>query len=344
MTRRASVFSTDKQVSRKMVIAERRVCLRMSSFGKFSTRLLSTSASDSKEVPPTGKRPGAKYAAIKRLDSLMAIGVKRSLAKRDAGARGESLFAFSDGLIHSYEARENYQKVVMRFLNWCRDHYELRDLDTIDEQADELASLFLAERIAQGYSAWTLQTERSALRTFFQDRHLTDMVELPQRKRENIKRSRRPAKRDQHINLENWQHVIQFCLATGLRREELRDLYVRDVYVRKSDQQLVVCVVKGKGGKQRQVPVFPGREQAVQSQMANKAADAHVFERVTGLLDIHSYRRQFAQELYEHLSGRPLPKAVGRLESADLDKDVALYVSRCLGHNRIDIIFQHYIR
>jgi hypothetical protein len=76
-----------------------------------------------------GKRPGAKYAAIQRLDGLMAIGAKRSEAKAEAAARGESLFAFSDGLIHSYEARENYQKVVMRFLNWCRDHYELRDLD-----------------------------------------------------------------------------------------------------------------------------------------------------------------------------------------------------------------------
>jgi len=278
------------------------------------------------------------------LDSLMAIGVKRSEAKAEAAARGESLFAFSDGLIHSYEARENYQKVVMRFLNWCRDHYELRDLDAIDEQADELASLFLAERIALNYSAWTLQTERSALRTFFQDRHLTDMVELPQRKRENIKRSRRPAKRDQHINLENWQHVIQFCLACGLRREELRDLYVRDVYVRPSDQHLVVHVTKGKGGKQRQVPVFPGREQSVQSQVEGKEADAHVFNRISGLLDIHSYRRQFAQDLYEHLSGRPLPPRIGRLQSAELDRDAALYVSRCLGHNRIDIIFSHYIR
>jgi integrase family protein with SAM-like domain len=114
-----------------------------------------------------GKRPGAKYAAIKRLNTLMATGQKRSEAKAEARLRGESLIAFTDNRIHAFESRNNYQKIVMRFLNWCRDHYELRDLAHIDEQADELASLYLAERIALNYSAWTLQTERSALRMFF---------------------------------------------------------------------------------------------------------------------------------------------------------------------------------
>src|SRR5262249_54464252 len=162
------------------------------------------------------------------------------------------------------------------------------DLADIDEQADELASLYLAERIALNYSAWTLQTERSALRMFFQDRHLADMVELPERKRADIKRSRSTAMRDQNINLDNWHHVIQFCLACGLRREELRDLRVRDVYVRTSDQRLVIRVVKGKGGKWREVPVFPGREQAVLSVIEGREPDAHVFECISSLLDIHS--------------------------------------------------------
>jgi hypothetical protein len=291
-----------------------------------------------------GKRPGAKYAALERLDRLMATGQKRSEAKARARLRGESLFAFTDQRIHAFESRNNYQKIMMRFLNWCRDHYELRDLAHIETRADELASLYLAERIALNYSAWTLQTERSALRMFFQNRHLADMVELPKRRRADIKRSRRDAVRDQNINLDNWQHVIQFCLACGLRREELRDLYVRDVYVRASDQRLVVRVIKGKGGKWREVPVFPGREQAVLNVIEGREPDAPVFERISSLLDIHSYRRQFAQDLYEHLSGRSPPPKAGRLEASDFDKEVALYVSRCLGHNRIDIVFQYYVR
>src|SRR6266496_6045249 len=291
-----------------------------------------------------GKRPGAKYVAVQRLDGLMADGEKRSEAKAEARLRGESLFAFTDGRIHAFETRRGYQKIVMRFLDWCRDRQNVRDHTQIDARADELASLYLTGRIEQGYSAWTLQTERSALRMYFQDRSLAVSIELPKRRRESIVRSRKPAVRDTHINLANWQHVIRFCLACGLRREELRDLYVRDVYSHRSGGHLVVRVVKGKGGKWREVPVFPGREQAVLSAAAGKSADDHVFDRVSGLLDIHSYRRQFAQELYEHLSGRPLPPLEGRLQSRELEREVALYVSRCLGHNRIDIIFGSYIR
>ena len=291
-----------------------------------------------------GKRPGAKYVAVQRLNALMAPGKKRSVAKAEAQQRGESLFAFTDQRVHAFETRTNYQKIVMRFINWCRYEQNTRDLARIDECADELASLYLSERIEAGYSAWTLQTERSALRMFFQKRDLAQEVELPRRRRENITRSRYPAERDSHFQPEHWQQVINFCLACGLRREELRDLRVRDVYLRADDGHLMIHVAKGKGGRRRDVPVFPGREQAVLSVVEGRNPDAHVFERLHSSLDIHSYRRQFAQDLYEHLSGRPLPPPQGRLHPADLDKEAALYVSRCLGHHRLDIISAHYVR
>jgi hypothetical protein len=69
-----------------------------------------------------------------------------------------------------------------------------------------------------------------------------------------------------------------------------------------------------------------------------------VFSRISGLLDIHSYRRQFAQDWYERLAGKPLPPQEGRLHPADFDEEVAMTVSKELGHARIDVIFSHYIR
>jgi integrase len=290
-----------------------------------------------------GKRPGLKYAAVKRLDSLMAPGQKRSEAKAEARLRGESLFAFTDGKIHAFESRTNYQKIVMRFLEWCRDERDLHNLTQIDGQADQLAATYLAERILKGYSAWTLQTERSALRMFFQRRDLATEVTLPKRRRENIVRSRLPAKRDANLQPDHWQPLIKFCLTCGLRREELRDLLVRDIYDR-GNGELVVHVRKGKGGKERIVTVFPGREQDVLDVVAGREPDEHVFGRLPSAMDIHSYRRRFAQELYEHLSGYPLPPVEGRLHAADFDREVALQVSRQLGHNRVEVIFSNYIR
>src|SRR6266496_2241792 len=136
-----------------------------------------------------GKRPGAKYVAVQRLDGLMADGEKRSEAKAEARLRGESLFAFTDGRIHAFESRRGYQKVVMRFLDWCRERENIRDHALVDARADDLVSLYLTERMGQHYSASTLTTERSALRMYFQDRSLAVRVELPERKRENIVRS-----------------------------------------------------------------------------------------------------------------------------------------------------------
>lgn len=314
------------------------------SFGKFSTRSSSNVYTANRKDTSTGKRPGAKYIAVQRLNALMATGKKRAEAKAEARQREESLFAFTDQRMHAFETRTNYQKIIMRFIDWCRDEQYVRDPGQIDARADELACLYLTERIEAGYSAWTLQTERSALRLFFQNRDLTADVELPKRRREDITRSRHPAVRDRHFQPEHWQPLIGFCLACGLRREELRDLHVRDIYHRSSDGQLVVRVIKGKGGKRREVSVFPGREQDVLSVLEERDPDAHVFDRLPSDTDIHSYRRQFAQELYEHLSSRPLPSREGRLRSAELDRDAALVVSHQLGHNRIDIIFGHYIR
>ncbi len=295
-----------------------------------------------------GKRPGAKYLAVHKLNEQMSTPDMplhgRRQAKDAAKARGESLISWTDGKIRAFETREGYQKIVMRFVTWCQHTWDLHDPDVIELFANRLVTAYLRQRLEEGKSAWTLKTERSALRLFFGDRTLAKDLELPARRRENIKRSRRPAKRDRQINLANWQHVIQFCLATGMRREELRDLYVREV---EDDPErpgrLIVRVRRGKGGKQRAIHVFPGREQAVRSQIEGRDPNAHVFERISGLLDIHSYRRQFAQDLYERLAGKPLPSIGGRLNAADLDKDAALAVSRELGHNRIDTMFGYYL-
>ena len=296
-----------------------------------------------------GKRPGAKYLAVQKLNELMSTPDMplhgRRQAKDAARARGESLISWTDGKMRAFETRRGYQKIVMRFLSWCQDTCDIHDPEIIEHFADRLATQYLRQRMEEGKSAWTLKTERSALRLFFGDRSLTDDLILPQRKRKNIKRSRYPAKRDKQINLANWQHVIQFCLACGTRREELRDLYVREIQPDPDDpQRLVVWVRRGKGGKRRPIHVFPGREQAVRSQMEGRSPDEHVFTRISGLIDIHSYRRTFAQDWYELLAGKPLPPLEGRLRSADLDREAALKVARELGHNRIDIIFGHYLR
>jgi integrase len=113
-------------------------------------------------------------------------------------------------------------------------------------------------------SPYTLQTIRSALRLFFADRQIASEVQIPRRARAMITRSRGEKQHDRHFQPANWQPLINFLKATGLRRDELKMLRVGNIL----DDDLVtggpaVCVANGKGGKSRIVPALPGQEEAV---------------------------------------------------------------------------------
>ncbi|GHO77228.1 hypothetical protein KSD_49990 [Ktedonobacter sp. SOSP1-85] len=198
----------------------------------------------------------------------------------------------------------------------------------------------------EGYSPWTLATERSALRLFFGSPLLAEQVPLPPRHREAIRRSRQSLVHEEqpspHFQPEHWQPFLAFIGVTGLRRREVRMLRVGRV-----QEQLdghVVIHVQGKGGKVRQVPVISGQEATVLSLVQGKNEEEQVFAHIPSHLDIHAYRRQYAQALYQQLSGLPLPPASGRLPRGILDEEAVLAVSRALGHNRRDVVLTYYLR
>ena len=277
----------------------------------------------------------------------MAIKHSRGEAKEIAEAAGESTWAFSTGMIHSFKTRTVYQAHVVRFVRWARSIHQVKNLAQLDPRAEALATEWLQAQLAEGKSPYTLQAERAALRLFFGNRTLAQDVAIPRRTREHITRSRGPAAHDRHIQLANWQPLIRFLQATGLRRNELRAL--RDQDIIRDDleylDEIVVKVRNGKGGKARTVPVLPGREADVRAVLSGSDPEALVFSRIPKHLDVHSYRREYAQALYQHYApGRGLPPAQGRLKPRDYDRDAAQRVSWALGHNRIDVVIRHYLR
>ncbi len=286
--------------------------------------------------------------AIDRLEGKMAIGQSRGKAKEEALAAGESTWAFSTEMIHSFKTRTVYQAHVVRFVRWARASYHIKNLVQLDPRAEALATEWLQQQLAEGKSPYTLQAERAALCMFFANRVLAASVAIPRRARENIRRSRGPAAHDRHIQLANWQPLIRFLQATGLRRNELRALRVGDIGRRHPDYpgQLVVQVVNGKGGKARPVPTLPGRETDVLAATAGQGdPEALVFPRIPKHLDVHAYRREYAQALYLYYApDRDLPPAKGRLKPAQYDRQAAQRVSWALGHNRVEVVLRHYLR
>lgn len=281
--------------------------------------------------------------ALDRLEDKMAIHQSRGKAKEEARNAGEYVWAYSTGKIHSFKTRSTYQEHILKFVGWARSEHSVKSLEYLDGCADELATEWLQQQV-DGKSPYTLQVERAALRLFFGNRTLASTVSIPRRARSNITRSRGKKAHDRHFQPANWQPLLKFLEATGLRRQEVRDLRCGEVG-QDEHGQVYVYVRSGKGGRDRRVGVLPGREADVLAVVAGRDPGESVFGPIPKHLDVHSYRRLFAQALYlYHAPGRSLPPAAGRLKPGDYDRTAAKHVTKALGHNRIDVVLRHYIR
>ncbi len=292
-----------------------------------------------------GSRKSIIREAIERLDSLMAIGTSRFQAKQARRAISADVgWTVSTGKMHSHTTRKVYQQHVLAFINWARTQQGIMRLVWLDERADELVTEYLTAHVAAGRSAYTLQTERAALRLFFGNWSLGATVRIPTRTRSTITRSRGPVGHDRHFQPAHWQAHIRFAQACGLRRAELRDLRVRDVYTT-GDGTLFVYIRNGKGGKAREVPVLSGHEEDVLAVVRARAPDEKVFDHIPTHMDVHSYRRDSAQRRYlQQAPGQALPSLEGRLRCDDYDPVAVQRVSWALGHNRLDVVLRHCLR
>jgi len=305
------------------------------------------------------RQPSIIFEACARFDVLKAIGVSRYHLRRrmraDAARRGVRLppLAISTGRIHADKTLDTYKGIALRYVHWARDLYGVRRLADLDGEAERLVALYLVARRDAGDSPYTLKTTRAALRMFHRPayapeereervRALGASVDLPLRRRAAITRSRAAVAMDDEIVLERYAGIVTFCCATGLRRRELAALLVGDVYG--AGDGLVVEVRNGKGGKHRVVPVLPSAQDTVLRAVAPRLPEELLFPRIPVRLDIHAYRRAYAQALYREGDTRLLPPREGRLPQGSVDQERALYVSRALGHERVDVIVRHYLR
>ena len=299
------------------------------------------------------------YETCLRFDTLKAIGVSRHHEKRrlrdEAARQGTALspIGLSTGRIHADKTLDTYKGIALRYVHWARRMHGVARLADLDAAADRLVTLYLDERIAAGDSPSTLKTIRSALRMFHGapyapgDRaaavlKLGDQA-LPARTREGIVRSRGHAAMDDALALDRYGPLVGFCRATGLRRRELAACVVGDVQASPGGD-LAVAVHNGKGGKSRVVPVLPWRTGDVLGLIVGRSPEETVIPRVPVRLDVHHYRRLYAQDLYTEGGLRALPAPEGRLAPGSVDTARALVVAGALGHNRLDVVLRHYLR
>ena len=142
----------------------------------------------------------------------------------------------------------------------------------------------------------------------------------------------------------------------------LLNIYSDTRYFDKKEQKYYIRV-KEKGGRVRLAPVVGENVEDIVNRFKNTAPDEKVWKYVNTNADIHSYRANYASFIYKSYA-RPIDqipydkinKGTGRSYQGDvytcrsdeagkkMDRHAMFVASKALGHNRIEVVANNYIR
>lgn len=284
----------------------------------------------------------------KRNDKIRYLRDETGALIRDAG--GNKIVAHPDatrGKIYSWATYKAYLSKCNDFAQWCRNEFGCKNLKQCEAHRNE----YIRKLIEEGKSAYTIKLYVCALGKLY---NLTskDFMETPERRRENITRSRNPVVRDGNFSEKNNAELISFCRCTGLRRAELKQLRGTDL-MEKDGRFYLYVHTNTKGGKERISPVVGSEaEVAAVVDRMKKAGTGKVWSKVSGHADIHSYRSEYCMRVYKLYARdekdiadrREIYRCRNDLRGVHYDKKAMLKASQALGHNRINVIASNYLR
>lgn len=259
--------------------------------------------------------------AYDKLTSMQAFGESKKEAMKN-GTDKDKIFSFN--------TYKSYWKHIKYFIKYVQ---ETDPKCTTLKSAKKYVNEWLHKREEKGLAASTLHLEAKALGKLYGiSPDDEDYYQPPQRCREDIKRSRGPAKRDRHFSEKNNIELVNFCKGTGLRRMELSALKGGDI-ITKSEieaeitklesiqeekrtaadnkqleilkdtryfkEEYYVHVRRGKGGRERYSPIIGKYTEQIVERMKDTPANEKVWFHVHSCADIHSYRGDYATYIYK---------------------------------------------
>lgn len=297
--------------------------------------------------------------------SLRRYGESRHDEKQSIREDGTYKFGYMSKYIYSIKTSKTYEEIGRRYADWLVNEKGVSKWSSLSDIDESYAKEYLDKRIEDNVSAYTFKAERSALGKLYG--HTIEYDNAPIRERDNIIRSRGDAERDRHFSEEKNQTAVDLTRACGFRRSDLSRVRSSDFEER--DGHLVVRVEGSKGGRDRISPVRPELENRVREilhehKAAGRTENERLVDKVHNAMDVHSYRRDYAQGLYEDVTNdrdfrdrvldlyeqRYEPKAKGDMyytrgeNQFSGERDDIYCVTQALGHNRLDVTVNHYLR
>lgn len=320
---------------------------------------------------PRQKNGSLIYQLNERLKSLQRFGQSKHVAKaeyrRQQEAKGEKWNpAFAQG-IFSYQTYNAYKQSAMEFGLWLKkEHPEIKNINNVGK---EHAINYLLARQAEGKSAYTFSKDMSAINKIFNTSINKKEAGLNSRSYKNVTRSRVERQNDKKYNPRNYANQITFAKATGCRRESILggQYQVKPCSIWKDPKGNIYVSVIEKGGKFRNAPVLekykgeisklvpnmdvrtPDRSIAMDEfrfkERYRNSGENYLFNRYTKKIDNHAFRAEYARERYQELLEHKGEETVEIIKNyRGYDREILCKISQDLGHNRISVVYEHYMR
>ena len=268
--------------------------------------------------------------------------------------------------IYSYSTYKAYLKHSLYFTDWCKENKDIKaklgHKPKTLEECKPYVEEFIRYQEERGLSAYTIKLEKSALEKLYGEEFI---FKTKATKRVDITRSRNAAKRDKNFSEENNWELVNACKHVGFRRFELEKCKASDLIL--EDGQYYVSII-GKGGRPRLAPIIDNDLATIQYIKSLNGKN-----KVHNGADIHSYRSDYATSIYnqhktndlESLKGKKInyTELTGKRDKNGktiyksalyicrkdragvvLDRRAMILASQALGHNRENVVGEHYIR
>lgn len=284
------------------------------------------------------RRKNLKIQLNQALDGKLAIGTSRHKAKQENGGQSDK--------IHSIGTADNYRKSINHFGDWLRDNkpeiWKTKDLSAVDKST---ASEYLKSLENRGLRSTSISRDLAALNKVLNLGLTKKDADIEGRSIYDIKRSRNEANsRLTDTMKENNREQIIMAQATGCRRASMLKFEKEHFIIDKHSGLPTGVYLTEKGGKERVAPILKEYQQSVAEILASKPSEGSIFDSYSSRIDNHSFRAEYAEKRYMEIVEQY--ELLGKEIKEDYrgyDSEILREVSQNLGHNRLDVIEEHYI-
>lgn len=297
----------------------------------------------------------------KRIDDLLRIGQKKVKETRGAPHFNPNR---SEG-IHSIKTAETYRRVIDRFGDYCKS----QGIKTTSEITRQTVQGFVESR--RGNSSWTHSKDLAAINKVLGTYYTPKEFGIKERSRNQIVNNRHVHTDHSTAAAEQNQAALWFAYSTGCGRSSILTV-TADKAIRNEDGTVIGFQFKEKGGRERNAVVLPSERQAmtdyVNARITENGENSRLIDTCDRNCNPHYQRAEYANQLYVELKDhrdrgediyaghrecfideRQLQKALShpryqRETVHGYETKLCAEISQALGHNRIEVVVNSYLR